>query len=92
VSRPGRCLHNDLGVCADLHLRGFSNYVAVPDYQKSAVSSYLENYAPSYPYYTYQNLSSIQSSDGVYNRGGRGIPDVSANGELNASNMSTLLY
>ena len=56
--------------------------MAVPDYQKSAVSSYLNNYAPSYLSYVYQNPDSIKNSNGVYNRAGRGIPDVSANGEL----------
>ena len=77
-----RSLHDDLGVCTDWRIRGFSNYVAVPDYQKSAVSSYLNNYAPGYPSYIYQNPDSIKHSNGVYNRAGRGIPDVSANGEL----------
>jgi tripeptidyl-peptidase-1 len=59
---------------------GFANYAPLPDYQKDAVSSYLNNYAPDYPYYTYTGPSSITGSNGVYNRAGRGIPDVSANG------------
>ena len=59
---------------------GFSNYESTPDYQGDAVSTYLSSYAPDYPTYEYTDSSSIQNSDGLYNRAGRGIPDVSANG------------
>ena len=68
------------GVATFSSAGGFSNYAPLPDYQQSAVSTYLDNYAPDYPYYTYTGPSSISGSDGVYNRAGRGIPDVSANG------------
>ncbi|EGO26352.1 hypothetical protein SERLADRAFT_463329 [Serpula lacrymans var. lacrymans S7.9] len=48
---------------------GFSNYFAIPDYQKDAVASYLKNYPPSYP-------DSIWNSTGT----SRAFPDLSANG------------
>lgn len=59
---------------------GFANYEPTPDYQSDAVGTYLSNYAPGYPTYEYSDSSSITGSDGLYNRAGRGIPDVSANG------------
>ncbi|KAL7928922.1 subtilisin-like protein [Trichoderma chlorosporum] len=57
---------------------GFSNIFPIPDYQKKAVASYFENYNPSYPYYY---NGQYQNSTGIYNRNGRGIPDVAANGD-----------
>ncbi|KAG9312210.1 peptidase S8/S53 domain-containing protein [Chiua virens] len=48
---------------------GFSNYFALPDYQKDAVTSYLKNTPPSYP-------SSIWNSTGK----SRAFPDIAANG------------
>ncbi|KAI0927799.1 hypothetical protein AcW1_005225 [Taiwanofungus camphoratus] len=51
---------------ADFSSGGFSNYWGVPDYQSSAVSSFLSN------------LGSTNS--GLYNSSGRGFPDVSAQG------------
>ncbi|KAK5119268.1 hypothetical protein LTR85_007882 [Meristemomyces frigidus] len=47
---------------------GFSDVFAMPSYQASAVTSYLDKYAPDYP--------------GQYNNSGkaRGYPDISANG------------
>lgn len=48
---------------------GFSNRFPLPDYQKSAVQSYLQNHHPSYP-------ADIWNSTGV----SRGFPDISANG------------
>ncbi|KAH8666390.1 peptidase S8/S53 domain-containing protein [Xylariales sp. PMI_506] len=56
---------------------GFSNIFDVPPYQASAVSTYYETAQPSYPYYV---NGSYANSTGLYNRNGRGIPDVSANG------------
>jgi len=46
---------------------GFSNVFATPDWQKSAVESYLTNYPPPY------------ASD-IFNASGRAYPDLSANG------------
>ncbi|KAF9228451.1 hypothetical protein BS17DRAFT_877685 [Gyrodon lividus] len=48
---------------------GFSNYFAMPEYQKEAVDYYLKNYYPDYP-------SSIWNSTGM----SRAFPDISANG------------
>ncbi|ESK93472.1 hypothetical protein Moror_1753 [Moniliophthora roreri MCA 2997] len=50
---------------------GFSNHFAMPDYQREAVSSYLNSHAYSFPF----------SAD-VWNSTGnsRGFPDISANG------------
>ncbi|KAF7959745.1 hypothetical protein EAE96_001354 [Botrytis aclada] len=62
---------------------GFSNVYEIPSYQKEAVASYFKNHNPSYPYYeaTAGSNISIGANGGVYNRAGRGIPDVSANGD-----------
>ncbi|KAI0093145.1 subtilisin-like protein [Irpex rosettiformis] len=48
---------------------GFSNRFPIPDYQKSAVQSFLTNYPPSYP-------ADIWNSTGT----SRAFPDISANG------------
>ncbi|KAF9222477.1 subtilisin-like protein [Gyrodon lividus] len=48
---------------------GFSNYFAVPDYQKDVVADYLQNYPPPYANDTW-------NSTGM----SRGYPDLSANG------------
>ncbi|TGO60885.1 hypothetical protein BOTNAR_0138g00120 [Botryotinia narcissicola] len=68
---------------------GFSNFYGIPSYQKEAVASYFKNHNPSYPYYEASSGSntSIGANGGVYNRAGRGIPDVSANGD----NIATFL-
>lgn len=57
---------------------GFSNIFPIPDYQKTAVANYFANYDPPYPYY-YDGQ--YNNSTGLYNRNGRGIPDVAANGD-----------
>ncbi|KAF7197253.1 Aorsin [Pseudocercospora fuligena] len=60
---------------------GFSNYFSRPEYQKKAVDAYFEKHDPGYKYYFADtNVSNIGNNGGVYNRGGRGYPDVSANG------------
>ncbi|KAH0829140.1 peptidase S8/S53 domain-containing protein [Lanmaoa asiatica] len=48
---------------------GFSNYFAMPEYQKTAVDYYLTNYYPNYP-------ADIWNSTGM----SRAYPDISANG------------
>lgn len=73
---------------------GFSNVYPIPDYQKSAVATYFADHDPGYPYYS--ALAQVDPSDvyalpnvtllagntgGIYNRIGRGIPDVAANGD-----------
>lgn len=65
---------------------GFSNYFTPPSYQAEAVANYLSKYAPDVPSYSIgadapANVTSlIGANGGVYNRAGRGFPDVSANG------------
>lgn len=58
---------------------GFSNIFTVPDYQAQAVADYFENHNPPYPYYYDGQYNS--TGGGLYNRNGRGIPDVAANGD-----------
>ncbi|EGO00781.1 hypothetical protein SERLA73DRAFT_167028 [Serpula lacrymans var. lacrymans S7.3] len=48
---------------------GFSNYFAMPEYQKEAVDYYLTTYPPQYP-------ADIWNSTGM----SRGFPDIAANG------------
>ena len=59
---------------------GFSNIYATPDYQKSAVETFLSQHSPPYKSYSVlvNDTSQIPAleSKGVFNRIGRGIPDV----------------
>lgn len=60
---------------------GFSNIHPIPAYQKSAVATYLSQHDPPYKSYSVlvndtSQIASLESL-GVYNRIGRGIPDVS---------------
>ncbi|KAI9696511.1 MAG: hypothetical protein M1820_008139 [Bogoriella megaspora] len=59
---------------------GFSNYFGQPDYQKAAVAQYLTENNPPYPYYEGFGIDPNSTNGGIYNRIGRGFPDVSANG------------
>lgn len=59
---------------------GFSNFFPTPDWQKSAVDNYFAKHDPGYPTYEYRGKSSVGANGGVHAMGGRGIPDVSANG------------
>ncbi|KAK5113429.1 hypothetical protein LTR85_010857 [Meristemomyces frigidus] len=58
---------------------GFSNIYPVPDYQTDAVATYFAQHDPGYPYYS--GNDSLGANGGLYNRSGRGYPDVSANGD-----------
>jgi tripeptidyl-peptidase I len=58
---------------------GFSNYFPQPWYQKHAVAEYFATANPPYPYYSEFNVN-LNTTKGLYNRIGRGFPDVSANG------------
>lgn len=60
---------------------GFSNIYDIPDYQASAVANYFEHYVPDYPFYQSTNNDSFGLNGGIYNRNGRGYPDVSAVGQ-----------
>ncbi|KAH8700375.1 putative protease S8 tripeptidyl peptidase I [Talaromyces proteolyticus] len=62
---------------------GFSNYFKPAFFQAEAVASYLEKDLPfqKLPYYEANaDGTNIGENGGVYNRIGRGYPDVSANG------------
>ena len=58
---------------------GFSNIYGMPKYQRKAVAAYFANHKPSYPSYGKSNNNTY--SVGLYNRTGRGYPDVAANGD-----------
>ncbi|KAH8703187.1 putative protease S8 tripeptidyl peptidase I [Talaromyces proteolyticus] len=58
---------------------GFSNYFKAPWYQELAVAEYFEIGNPQYPYYEKLNVD-FNTTKGLYNRIGRGFPDISANG------------
>jgi len=60
---------------------GFSNFFTPPSYQAAAVSAYLSEHDPGLPYYiANSDATNVGANGGVYNRAGRGYPDVSANG------------
>jgi tripeptidyl-peptidase-1 len=60
---------------------GFSNIYTTPDYQAQAVADYFAKSKPSYPYYESVDNSSFGANGGIYNRIGRGYPDVAAVGD-----------
>ncbi|KAJ5599005.1 hypothetical protein N7450_000072 [Penicillium hetheringtonii] len=60
---------------------GFSNIYKRPDYQNKAVEEYFSKAKPSYKYYESVDNSSFAANGGIYNRIGRGYPDVSAVGD-----------
>lgn len=62
---------------------GFSNVWTQPDYQKSAVSSFFENHDPGYPTYNTKD-GVVPKSGGIFNKAGRGFPDVAALGDNGA--------
>ncbi|KAL7934122.1 peptidase S8/S53 domain-containing protein [Trichoderma chlorosporum] len=59
---------------------GFSNIYPTPEWQKSAVDKYFEENPTPYKFYNTTNGENIGVGGGVFNRGGRGFPDVSAVG------------
>jgi tripeptidyl-peptidase-1 len=72
---------------------GFSNIYPIPKYQASAVSTFFKKHNP--PYKSYSALAGdtnnitlkvdidalVGTTGGVYNRIGRGIPDIAAVGD-----------
>ncbi|KAG9949310.1 aorsin, partial [Aureobasidium melanogenum] len=60
---------------------GFSNIFEIPSYQAAAVSNYLTNHPPPYTSYSTTDDADIGAGGGIYNRNGRGYPDVSAIGD-----------
>ncbi|KAL4948193.1 peptidase S8/S53 domain-containing protein [Aspergillus filifer] len=59
---------------------GFSNVFERPAYQNSSVEDYFSSVNITYPYYETVDNSSIGANGGIYNRIGRGYPDVSTVG------------
>jgi tripeptidyl-peptidase-1 len=60
---------------------GFSNTFSAPNYQTSTVDGYFQHHNPPYPSYVYNgSASSVGANGGIFNRAGRGVPDVAANG------------
>lgn len=59
---------------------GFSNYFTPPSYQAAAVEAYLASEETPPSYVANADATNIGANGGVYNRAGRGYPDVSANG------------
>ncbi|KAH8656500.1 putative Tripeptidyl-peptidase sed1 [Tricladium varicosporioides] len=83
VRDPESALQANLGAGAELFASagGFANYFPIPDYQKTAVANYFKYHDPGLPYYIADaTASNIGANGGIYNRAGRGFPDVSANG------------
>ncbi|KAJ6086305.1 hypothetical protein N7486_010586 [Penicillium sp. IBT 16267x] len=60
---------------------GFSNIYERPSWQAQAVTDYFSKAKPDYPYYESVNNNSFGANGGIYNRIGRGYPDVSAVGD-----------
>lgn len=57
---------------------GFSNIYPAPKYQKRAVEAYFATNKVTHP--SYEGFANFGANDGIFNRLGRGYPDVSANG------------
>ena len=69
---------------------GFSNVYKAPKYQQSALAHYFKNHDPGYPHYSavvndtdditkLPNITKlVGNTKGIYNRIGRGVPDVAA--------------
>lgn len=65
---------------------GFSNIWTTPSYQSHAVSSYFAQHDPGFPSFNISD-NKIPANGGIYNRQGRGYPDVAA---LGSSGVSAL--
>ncbi|KAJ3499351.1 hypothetical protein NLG97_g391 [Lecanicillium saksenae] len=62
---------------------GFSNIYPTADYQKAALSHYFSIHDPGYRSYNTSG-GKIPDDGGIYNRAGRGYPDISAIGDNTA--------
>lgn len=67
---------------------GFSNIYAQPAYQKAAVAKYFATAGMQYKSYPGPGNASFGAGGGIYNRDGRGYPDVGAVGD----NVGTYYY
>jgi tripeptidyl-peptidase-1 len=59
---------------------GFSNIYAAPEWQKSAIDKYFDENPTPYKFYNTTDSKDIGAGGGIFNRGGRGFPDIAANG------------
>jgi len=72
-------MQDNLGPGAELFSSagGFSNRYPAPAYQKSVLATYFSKYDPGHPYYVAgPNGTGVGANGGIYNRAGRGFPDV----------------
>jgi tripeptidyl-peptidase-1 len=93
VLDPESAMQANLGPGAELFASagGFANYFPVPSYQTAAIDNYFKYHDPGLPYYIANDqATNIGAGGGIYNRAGRGFPDVSANGaDFRAYNNGT---
>lgn len=73
--------HQEVAVSSFPSGGGFSNIYERPAWQSKAVTDYFAKADPGYPYYESVNNNSFGENGGIYNRIGRGYPDVSAIGD-----------
>ncbi|KAE8153802.1 peptidase S8/S53 domain-containing protein [Aspergillus avenaceus] len=79
VHDPESAVYDPAGLSSYASGGGFSNIYPIPDYQADAVAKYFKDHKPKYPYY--EGGKNIGKNGGLYNRLGRGYPDVAANGD-----------
>ncbi|KNG91684.1 putative protease S8 tripeptidyl peptidase I [Aspergillus nomiae NRRL 13137] len=79
VSQPESAVYDPAGLYSYASGGGFSNIYPIPDYQADAVATYFKDHNPPYPYY--EGAENLGKNGGLYNRLGRGYPDVAANGD-----------
>ncbi|KAB8273776.1 peptidase S8/S53 domain-containing protein [Aspergillus minisclerotigenes] len=79
VSQPESAVYDPDGLYSYASGGGFSNIYPIPDYQAEAVATYFKDHNPPYPYY--EGAENLGKNGGLYNRLGRGYPDVAANGD-----------
>jgi tripeptidyl-peptidase-1 len=93
VHSPESVMHVDLGGSAAnfSSAGGFSNYFPQPSYQQAAVAKYFATADPGYPSYSEFSVD-VNTTEGLYNRIGRGYPDVSANGAYFPAHMDGTVY
>lgn len=80
---PAGARSGDPEVVTDLYAPGggFSNIFPTPAYQAKAVGAWRAKYAPRYRSYNITDGKVPSGGKGIYNRGGRGYPDIAAIGQ-----------
>ncbi|KAL7945380.1 peptidase S8/S53 domain-containing protein [Trichoderma barbatum] len=71
---------NEIATDDEFSSGGFSNIYPAPEWQKSAIEKYFKENPSPYKFYNTTLSKDIGANGGVFNRGGRGFPDVSAVG------------